>query len=241
MTHPILISDQWFLRPGKSGDAQSSPALKRRGVMGLHCHVPAIDGGFAEIDLARLTSGALRPVVVHVTGDVSRPELTAAWLKKIAASLAGRVSMVELSLAGSGAYDKPSAARADVRAGDILRASIDDFEAAGLMLALRHAHGHWLARIEDSVRVLMRVNHPQVGVSLSLPDWAKSDGTRLDDRLHLALPRLMNVIIDDQTAGDEYPGARGLLDRLATLGYIGPVTICPGEKNAGLDEAMRGI
>jgi sugar phosphate isomerase/epimerase len=238
MIHPILVSSAWF------GEAEPAGRLRLRGVAGVHARLQAMCK--EDVDQARELAERLGVplVAVEVTGDVNEVQKSIEKVKRFAGLLGGIGVMVEMSLGSTGTYDVPSAPRADTRAGEVLRGVVGVFGEAGVAVSLRHRAGLWMSRVEDSVRVLMRVNRAEYGVVLSMPDWMAVDGTGLSDRLHLALPRLTNVVVDGRGGEGEYPGGKGLLFRIAGMGYTGPVTVVPRVEESGmeaLEAVVRGL
>lgn len=235
MIHPLLISSEWF-----AGQMLAGP-VRVRGVVGVHARLAGANE--QELDNARAAAreAGLPLVAVEVTGDVNQAGQSVEEVKRFAGMLGGLGVMAELSLRSTGAYDVAGAPRADTRAGEVLRGAVGAFNNAGVQVSLRHRAGMWMERVQDSVRVLMRVNRAEYGVVLSMPDWLEVDGTGLSDRLHLALPRLTNLVIDGRGEEGEYPGARGLLNTLAGMGYVGPVTLVAAGGEVGLVGLERAV
>lgn len=183
--------------------------------------------------LKALDSHALALSAIYVTLDVSTGEIDPR-LPGVLERLQGRGALVELALRGTGEYDKPSAPRADTRAADLINRVADLAGDHGLRLSL-YPHGNfWLERLEDAVRVLMRVNRDDIGVTFNLFHWLYVDAEELPARLELALPRLCNVTINgatrrglrdctieplDQGTHDIF----AFLGTLARTGYAGPI------------------
>ncbi len=234
MIHPILVSTAWF-----EGGA-SVERLRFRGVAGVHARLKGVEVGELERVREMARGMGLPLVAVEVTGDVNAVGKSIEDVKRFAGMLGGMNVMGEVSLGSGGTYDVASAPRADTRAGEVLRGVVGAFGEAGVPVSLRHRAGLWMARIQDSVRVLMRVNRAEYGVVLSMPDWLEGDGAGLSDRLNLALPRLTNLVIDGRGAEGDYPGAREVLNTLAGMGYVGPVTVVPRGEEGGA-EALAAV
>jgi len=165
--------------------------------------------------------------------------------------------LLELALRSTGEYDKPSAPRADGRAGDMIRRLADMAAGGGLRVTLNPQAGFWMRRVEDAARLLMRINRPDVGVTFNLNSWLRTDGEHLAARLELALPRLLHVTIHGATKrregewtiepmGEGSFDTTGLLGTLARMGYAGPVSFAGrrdgrgrGGKVAAIDEGME--
>jgi sugar phosphate isomerase/epimerase len=150
--------------------------------------------------------------------------------------LAGRPAVIELALNSSSEHDKPSAPRADARAAELVHKVATLAAAAGLRVALYPHANSWLERVEDAVRLGMRVNRPEVGMTFNLYHWLYTDGTELEARLQLALPRMWNVTVNGTTRRGERDWTIEPLDQgkfdpfyflgaLARTGYAGPIAL----------------
>jgi hypothetical protein len=140
-------------------------------------------------------------------------------------------SLVLLRLVSSDPHDQPSAPRAVPAAAALVT------ELAGALARLRivlsHRAGDWLCRVEDAVRLLMRVYQPNVGVAFNVADWRAVDGdmARLDDVIRLALPKLLAVcgavtpsdLSRPLTTADSMLATA--LVHLERAGYAGPVIL----------------
>ncbi|MCX5661213.1 MAG: TIM barrel protein [Planctomycetota bacterium] len=185
--------------------------------------------------LAQLDAQGLALSGIYLTVDVSAGVIDPR-LPGLLERLRGRGTLVELAMKGLGEYDKPSAPRADGRAGELINRVADLAGGQGLRLSLYPHCNFWLERLEDAVRVLMRVNRDDVGVTFNLFHWLYVDGEELTARLELALPRLCNVTVNgatrrgprDCTIEPLDQGQQDLfafLGTVARMGYVGPVSL----------------
>lgn len=106
---------------------------------------------------------------------------------------------------------------------------------SNLKIALYPHTGFWLERVEDAVRVVQKLNNPDVGVTFNLCHLLRvGDAPNVDTRLKTAMPYLFMVTIngaDHQGTWKELiqpldSGAfdvAGLVRKLRVLGYTGPI------------------
>ena len=205
--------------------------------------------------LKQLDANKLRAVSIFVMLDVSKPEqIDAKWLDTMQL-LQGRGTIIDLAFIGSGEYDKPSAARADSRATDLIKRVCDTGSALGLPVSLYPHTNFWMERVEDAIRLMMRINRPDLGITFNLHHWLATDGEHLEHRLDLALPRLFEVTLNGATKHDHrnadiHPLDTGTYDLfpalclLARKGYAGPMTLqqwaVKGDVYALLKRSMAG-
>jgi sugar phosphate isomerase/epimerase len=159
-----------------------------------------------------------RPADVHAAAiDIADPASETPAVAEIAALPPGGLLLLQLT--SSDPHDRPSTARAMPRAATavtrLARAATN-----GAKLALDPRDGCWMRRVEDAVRVAIRVNRGNVGVAFHVDHWHKADGDEamLPDRLKLALPKLLMVT----TSSDDQRTAH-VLRLLQAMGYTGPV------------------
>lgn len=166
-------------------------------------------------------------VAVGVRMDVRQPEPDPRVIALLEQHGLDEGTLLQVSLHSSHSQDVPSAPRADAPAIALLRRLLD---AAGSRthIALVPDSQNWLARVQDAVRLGMRINRPGLGITVATRSIVIAHD-ELESTLHLALPRLWNMIVplQEQSAGGQsdrvsaatiYAGAR-------RLGYSGPVTI----------------
>ena len=186
--------------------------------------------------LEALERQGLRLLSIWVSRDVAAAGGVDDRLSHAIKQLAGHGTIVELALRSGSEHDKPSSPRADGRAAELVHRIADVAASQGLRVAL-YPHTHdWLERVEDAVRLAMRVNRENVGVTFNLHHWLCTDGEQLDARLHLALAQGVECF---HQRGDRR-GARdgvietldrgaydvaGFLAAVERLGYAGPLSL----------------
>lgn len=192
----------------------------------------------------RLDVGLAQPPTGDSAGSTGVPESLLNWLREpvlpevAVAAGAGVTPIVELELGSSQQSDRPSAPRADVRAAMLIRQVLDAAANGGARVSLLPRAENWLASVEDSVRLGIRINRAALGLSFSVLDWLRSDGRDLNSSLQLALPRMVNLIVtgcrrDDLGQWRAVPIEQSefdlshLLRESARLGYTGAVTWVP--------------
>jgi len=153
-------------------------------------------------------------------------------LPEVIRLLRGRPTILGLLIKGG----KPSDPSGDDRAVVILREVAAMAAASGIRVALYPHTGDWIAKTSDAVRVVKKVDRPNVGVMFNLCHALKVEGARgLDTTLRQAAPYLFVVTIN---GADPPPGnwdrliqplgrgsfdVAGLLATLGELGYTGPI------------------
>lgn len=177
-----------------------------------------------------LSRRSWRLVGVEMTADVRGDEDSASNLT-VLQSLPDQ-TLVFLQLVSRDRHDKPSAPRALPTAAAVVTAFAR--AAPHLTIVLDHRVGNWLCRVEDAVRLLMRIYCPNVGVALNLTDWQAADGDmgRLGDVVRLALPKLraVSMAVPEELPTEEMIASppQVLLDALRhpqLAGYTGPVVL----------------
>ncbi len=197
MAHPLHLLQplEAFAQPDW---ARTLRTLRYAGVV---LESPTLEQSTLAAGLTQCAAAGLAVLAVRVSVDVNVPQLPAA-LTELAPRLAGTVQMLELMLMSSGEHDRPSAPRADGRAAELVKSLLALTTPRGLPVSLCPRGGNWLARVEDAVRLGMRVNRPNLGLTFSVADWLTTDGVALEDRLHLAVPRLLNLTLAGATRTD---------------------------------------
>jgi len=176
-----------------------------------------------------------------------------AALPEVIRSLKGRDTFIWLYiLRGKFA---PSSDEGDAEAVAIVREIAAMCEEAGIRVALYPHTGFYVQRVEDAVRVVRKVDRPNVGVTFNLCHWLKVDEPASMKRLmELALPHLFLVTINGADADGQtwdrliQPLDRGSFDvygflkTLQQLGYHGPIGLqcygVPGDKHENLKRSM---
>jgi sugar phosphate isomerase/epimerase len=204
-----------------TGDARGQPAS---------CRADADD---VRDYLGRLDAAGLRLFALRWTADVHTGEIDSR-LEAAMRAAGERGVVLDLALASSGAHDEPSASRADPRAVALVRQVADLGRRHGVRVSLCPLAGRWLQRTEDAVRLGMRLNRADVGLTFNCFDWFAVDGRDLGATLQLALPRLCHLTlcgasragngslaVEPLDAGEL--DAAGAVRIAAGLGYTGPI------------------
>jgi len=246
---PFFAFDNGTGRDQKIPLDEQAAMLKRTGYAGMGfsgaLRIPEV--------LEALESRELKLFSIYVASriDGEKPGYDPA-LPEAIRQLKGHGTVIWLTVQGH-------AADGDARAASIVRDVADLAAAAGLRVVLYPHVGFHVERIEDALRIRRLAERPNVGVTLNLAHFlAIGDEPNLDQRLKEALPFLEMVSINgadhegDWRRGDwsrliqpldrgEFD-VRGLLQKLARLGYKGPVGLqcyqVPGDIEANLKRSM---
>ena len=154
-------------------------------------------------------------------------------LKDIIGALKGRDTILWVFVRSK--RHKPSSSEGDERAVVVIREVADMAEKAGIRVALYPHVGFYVARVEDAVRLVGKVDRRNVGVTFNLCHWLSLDhGKNMEPLMKLAMPHLFLVTIN----GADYEGGWdrliqplgrgefdvcGFLRVLGRLGYDGPI------------------
>lgn len=157
-----------------------------------------------------------------------------AHLKETIETLEGRNTM--LWLFGQSKAHKPSSPAGDKRAVTIIQELADLAAQYQVRIALYPHNAFWLERIEDAVRLVEKVDRPNVGVTFNLCHWLKaSPEISAESLIRQAMPRLFVVSINGaDTGGQDWKtliqtldqgtfDMKGFLKTLGDAGYTGPV------------------
>lgn len=175
-------------------------------------------------------------------------------LKEALALMKGRDVMLALLMSGG----SPSDPAGDGRAVELVQEIAGLAADAGVRVVLYPHSGDWLERVEDGVRIVQKVNRPNVGVMFNLCHWLKVDDERnLKPLLAAAMPYLFAVSIHGADRAAEIHAGTGnwiqpldsgsfdvgaLLQLLRELGYRGPVGLqCYGIPGDARDHLTRSI
>ncbi|MBL8234582.1 MAG: sugar phosphate isomerase/epimerase [Bryobacterales bacterium] len=147
------------------------------------------------------------------------------------------------------------AANGDEIAVPVLRRVANMAAQSGIQVALYPHHGFHVARIEDALRLIAKIERPNVGVVFNLFHWLRSgDGKNLQVRLKEALPHLRMVSIsgsDEEGDWDRLiqPLDRGSYDVQAfvrtvrSMGFKGPIGLqcynIKGNREENLVRSMK--
>ncbi len=168
--------------------------------------------------------------------------------------LKGRDTMLALLISGG----PPSDPAGDARAVELVQAIADPAAGAGVRVALYPHSGEWLERVEDAIRVVQKVDRPNVGAMFNLCHWLKvDDEDNLQPLLTSVLPYLFAVSIHGADTATEIHAGTGnwiqpldsgsfdvsaLLDLLRDLGYRGPIGLqCYGIPGDARDHLTRSM
>jgi len=216
----------------KRNAAQQAAMLKELGYDGCgHLWL----GGLAE-RLKTLDANGLKLFQVYMQVNVSgKPEAYDAALSAALPLLKGRGTMLAL-LCGGG---RRSDASLDDKAVAVIGHIADLARPHGVKVVLYPHVGNWVEKMEDALRVVGKVDRPNVGVMFNLCHWQKlGDDKLLRALLTAAMPHLLAVSISGTDAtGDVRRGKGkwiqpldsgsfdmlGFLKMLRELGYAGPV------------------
>jgi sugar phosphate isomerase/epimerase len=119
-------------------------------------------------------------------------------LKMAIHQLKGRDTVIWLYVTGG----KPSSSAADDRAVAIVREIADMAAESGLRVALYPHTGLYVARVEDAVRLVKKVDRKNVGATFNLCHFLKTDNEKnLETRLKEVMPYLFVVSINGADGG----------------------------------------
>ncbi len=155
-------------------------------------------------------------------------------LKEIIPLLEEQGTMLAVQIGGG----KPSDESLDARAVELLKEISGMAQASNLQVALYPHVGDWLERVEDAMRLLQKVDRPNLGVMFNLCHWLRVSPDRdYASLLEKAMPVLFAVSIHGADAYDDQPGwskyiqplgkgsfdMLGFLQTLHRLNYQGPI------------------
>jgi sugar phosphate isomerase/epimerase len=244
LTNPFFVFDNGTGRDQHVPLEDQAELVKRTGYAGLGFsgteHIPEI--------LQALESRGLRLFSTYVGAriDGEKPSYDPG-LPEAIRQLQGHGTVIWLTVNGT-------APDGDARATAVVREIADMAAASGLRVALYPHFGMYVAQVEDALRVVKNVDRPNLGVTFNLAHFlAAKDEPNLDVRLREALPHLFMVSIN----GAEHEGGwdrliqpldrgefdvYGLLKKLVTLGYHGPIGLqcyqVPGDREENLNRSM---
>ncbi len=216
-----------------SSDALPAPGLVRA----ISCEWEHLDALAARQQSER----DIAVIAARITLDLRAPSIPSSITNALPL-LASLNAMLHVALVSGDRYDRASSPRALPAASAIITPLAKLAAAHRIRIALSPRVGHWMERIEDAVRVAMRVNRPDVGVVFNTGDWHAIDGDAalLDQRIKLALPKLMAVTLpvrgacmDDHrqavTLRGEPMDVQPLNRLLVSGGFTGPIILEPLE------------
>ncbi len=175
-------------------------------------------------------------------------------LKEVLPLLKGRDVQLCLLMEGMA----PSDPKGDEKAVAIVRELADLSREVGATIILYPHVDIWLERVEDALRILPKIDRPNVGIMFNLCHWLKVDQEEnLKPLLTAALPHLRAVSVNGTDGGEAIRAGTGnwlqpldsgsfdvltVLDALKTLGYNGPVGLqCWGIEGDARDHLTRSM
>lgn len=253
LPNPFFAFDNGTGRDQKVPPEEQAKMLKELGYAGIGYtgtqHIPEM--------LKALDDRGLKMFSTYVGAcvDANKPPYEPG-LKTAVEQLKGRDTLIWLFVTGG----TPSSADADDRAVAIIREIADMAETAGLRVALYPHVGMYVARVEDAVRLVKKVDRKNVGASFNLCHFLKLDDEKnLEQRLKEAAPYLFVVSVNGADGGETNPMGwnrliqtldRGSFDVgrvlkiLEELRYAGPVGLqcyaIPGDCRENLMHSMDG-
>jgi len=175
-------------------------------------------------------------------------------IKQAVDDLKGRQTVIWLTIGGG----KPSSSDFDDQAVKVVGEVADLAEQSGLRVALYPHVGFYVARVEDAVRVVEKVDRKNVGATFNLCHFLKLDDQKnIEPVLRRAMPRLFLVSINGADGGqtNQMGWNRliqtldrgdfemfGFLKTLKHLGYDGPIGLqCYGIRGDARENLTRSI
>jgi sugar phosphate isomerase/epimerase len=241
LTNPFFAFDNGTGRDQKTPPEDQAELVKRTGYAGL-----GFSGaqGVPEM-LKALESRGLRLFSIYVASrvDGENPGFDPA-LPEAMKQLKGHGTVIWLTVQGK----SPDG---EARATKIVREVADMAAGSGLRVVLYPHIGFYVGRIEDALRIRKLADRPNVGVTFNLAHFlAAKDEPNLDLRLREALPFLEMVSINgadhegdwsrliqplDRGEFDVY----GLLKKLRSMGYNGPIGLQCYQVSGDMEENLR--
>jgi sugar phosphate isomerase/epimerase len=192
---PFYAFESGCNRNGASYEAQAK-LLKELGYEGIGFtgtqHIPEM--------LKALDAEGLKMYMTYVNAcvDADKPPYDPG-LKTCLEQLKGRDTLISLFVTGG----KASADTSDDRAVAILREISDLAEPNGIRIALYPHVGCYVARVQDALRLVKKVDRKNIGTGFNLCHFLKlDDGKQLEARLQEAMPYLFTVSINGADDGD---------------------------------------
>lgn len=174
-------------------------------------------------------------------------------LQEAIGKLRGRPTTISVRLVGL----PPGDPRGEEPAVEILRRLGDLAAKSGLRISIYNHVGNWTESVFFALKIVDKVNHPNVGVNFNLCHWLKVDGDK-DYRplLRQHASKIFAVTINGAKLGSTtwtdgliQPLDQGdfdnrqLLDTLRRIGYRGPIGLMcygiPGDSREHLQRSMK--
>ena len=229
-----LTNGFFAMDTGVHGDTLQTPAakaklLKELGYSGIGWTPPAIPEMLAALDAEGLKMNTLY-VGAHIgVGEQKFDPQVPNYLKM----LKGRGTVIWLFITSKS--DSPSSAEGDARAVEVVREIADLAKASDLRVALYPHTRLWLERIQDAMRLVAKVDRPNVGVTFNLCHCLRvGDSDKIPALLREARPNLFLVTINGADPEGDWDrliqpldrgsfDVRGLLRTLQEVNYTGPI------------------
>ena len=178
-------------------------------------------------------------------------------LKDAIASLKGRETMIWLNVRGL--RNKRATEEGDRVAVEVIREIADMGHESGLKVALYPHAGFYVESVDDSIRLVAKINRRNVGATFNLCHWLKVEGDKdYKPILERAKDILFQVSINGADGGDTkrmgwdrliQPLGKGsydvesLLVALKGIGYTGPIGLqgyaVKGDSKANLKQSIQ--
>lgn len=243
LTYPFFAFDNGTGRGRLSADEQAK-MLKELGYAGIgYTGTKGIPEMLAALDQHGLKMFSTY-VGVRLGGDGPSYDPN---LKRAIEQLKGRDTLIWLTITGN-------APDGDRQAVEVVREIADLAGRSKLRVALYPHVGFYVARVEDALRVVEKVDRENVGVSWNLCHWLKLDDEKnMEPLLKRALPHLFVVSINGADHEGGWDRLIQTLDRgefdvynslktLRRLGYTGPVGLqcyaVKGDTRENLERSM---
>jgi len=249
-----LTNEFFAMDTGVHGDTLKTPAekaklLKELGYSGIGWTPPAISEMLAALDAEGLKMNTLY-VGAHIgEGEQKFDPQLPDYLKL----LKGRGTIIWLFITSKS--HSPSASEGDKRAVEVVRELADLASASGLRIALYPHTRLWLERIQDAMRLVSKVDRPNVGVTFNLCHCLRvGDGARIPNLLREARSNLFAVTINGADPDGDWDrliqpldrgsfDVHGLVRTLQAINYTGPIGLqlygVKGDARENLQRSME--
>ena len=196
----------------------------------------------------------LRIFTIYVGIDLDKPG--SAWDPKLPGAiraLKGSGTVVWLYVLNK--KHKPGSEAGDEAAVKAIREVAAMAGESGLAVSLYPHYGFYVSSVRDALRIVRKVDRPNVGMTFNLCHWLRADGGKdLDELLREAKPHLQMVTINGADAEGDWDrliqplgnGAYdvcGFLAKLKKLGFRGPIGLqgygIKGNVHEHLKQAMK--
>lgn len=196
----------------------------------------------------------LKLFTIYVGIDLDKPD--SPWSPKLPAAikaLKGRDTMIWIYVIGR--KHGPASDAGDAVAVQAIRDVAAMAKESGIAVSLYPHYGFYVASVRDALRVVQKVDRPNVGLTFNLCHWLRTDqGKDLDELLREARPHLQMVTINGadkegdwdrliQPLGTGDFDVYGFLAKLKEIGFRGPIGLqgygVKGDVREHLKQAMK--